>query len=234
MRNEEVVKLVKGGFSNELIVKTINSRPSQFDLTADDLLNLKGNGVPNDIIEAMISRQGESTRSANAPAPPSAEDHSFWLHDGDNKIRLTLAQVTVDARTTALTAFGGAVNTFATLSEGGTAAAIRVTNRSPSFGELMTPPDFRVAELVCLVRLEVDSANKHRRVKVGKYGAYRGSQTGIPQSARIPVIFDKVGEATYKGQRQSLYSMRPETPLAPGEYAVVLSQRMLFFDFGID
>jgi hypothetical protein len=63
--------------------------------------------------------------------------------------------------------------------------------------------------------------------------AFRTTQTGIPEAARVPVVFEELGEVTYKGTHQRKYSFKPEAPLAPGEYAVVIAGR-IFFDFGVD
>src|ERR1019366_5713423 len=48
MTNSDVLKLVKGGLSDELIVKNIKSRPTHFDLSADAMLDLKKDSVPDD------------------------------------------------------------------------------------------------------------------------------------------------------------------------------------------
>jgi hypothetical protein len=233
MTNSEVVKLVKGGISDELITKTINGRPSQFDLSADGLLDLKNSGVSDRVIEAMMSGQEAPTRSQDSVSSPSQFDSSFWLYDGDKKIRLQQTHVTVEAKAGLGTAFGGAAHAYATFSAGGPTAAIRITNRDPHFGEVLVPEDLRVEELVQLVKLEIDSASKHRRVQVAKVAAFRSTQSGIPEAARIPIIFEVVREVAYKGKPSRLYSFKPEAPLAPGEYAVVISNR-LFLDFGID
>jgi hypothetical protein len=232
MTNAEVIKLAKGGLSNELIVKTIRSRPNQFDLSTDGMLDLKNNSVPDIVIEAMMS--GPSSQ-AGAPASTSSEtdNDAFWLYDGDKKIRLEATKVTAEAKAGIGTAFGGAAHGYLTLSEGGPASTIRVTNRNPSFGEIIVPESRRVAELVQLVKLQIDAGSKHRRVETAKVAAFRTTQIGIPETARVPVVFENLGEVTYKGTQQRKYSFKPESPLSPGEYAVVFAGRM-FFDFGVD
>jgi hypothetical protein len=146
MTNAEVIKLVKGGLSNELIVKTIKSRPNQFDLSADGMLDLKNNSVPDNIIEAMMSGPSAQAGAPDSASPESKVDNSFWLYDGDKKIRLEQTKVTSEAKAGIGVAFGGAAHGYLTLSEGGPASTIRVTNRNPSFGELLVPEGRRVAE----------------------------------------------------------------------------------------
>jgi len=233
MTNAEVIKLVKGGLSNGLIVKTIKSRPNQFDLSADGLLALKNNGVSDEVIESMMSGSSNAAHSGDPESSSSEDDSALWLYDGEKKIRLEETRVTAEAKAGIGVAFGGSIHSYATLSEAGPAAVIRVANRSPLFGKVLVPENLRVAELVQLVKLEFDSTSKRRRVQIGKVAEFRGTRTGIPQEARIAIAFDDVGEVRFKGKPAHLYSFRPEAPLAPGEYAIVLPGYR-FLDFGID
>ena len=57
LTNVAVVKLVKAGFKEKTIITIINSRPANFKLGAEDLIELKRNGVNEKIILAMLSAQ---------------------------------------------------------------------------------------------------------------------------------------------------------------------------------
>jgi len=57
LTNVSVVKLVKAGFKEKTIVAIINSRPANFDLDTEHLIDLKRNGVNENIILAMLSAQ---------------------------------------------------------------------------------------------------------------------------------------------------------------------------------
>jgi hypothetical protein len=58
MTNGAVIKLVRAGFKDKTVVAIIHSRPNRFDLEPDRLIELKRNGVSENIILAMLS-QGE-------------------------------------------------------------------------------------------------------------------------------------------------------------------------------
>lgn len=60
LTNDSVIKLVKAGLSQELIVQTVNSQPGRYALGADDLLALKKAGISDKIIAAMLVRNGSS------------------------------------------------------------------------------------------------------------------------------------------------------------------------------
>lgn len=55
LNNAAVVKLVRAGFKEKTVIAIIRSRPSQFDLSPDRLIELKHNGVSENIILAMLA-----------------------------------------------------------------------------------------------------------------------------------------------------------------------------------
>jgi hypothetical protein len=57
LTNVSVVKLVKAGFKEKTIITIINNRPANFDLDTEHLIELKRNGVNENIIVAMLSAQ---------------------------------------------------------------------------------------------------------------------------------------------------------------------------------
>jgi hypothetical protein len=187
-----------------------------------------------------VVNHGVATAQDNTAPPPAnagaavgevKPDHSFWMYDGDQKIRLMETRATVEAKAGLLTAYGGAVHAYAILSDGGPASPVRSTNKTPSFGEVMVPDSRRVTEVVQLVKLEVEKG--HRKVQISKQGAFSGAQNGIPEAARIAVVFDEGRAVTYAGRTFMIYRFKPASPLAPGEYAVVMGGSH-YLDFGID
>jgi len=57
LTNAAVVKLVKAGFKEKTVITIINNRPSEFKLDTEHLIELKHNGVTENIILAMLSSQ---------------------------------------------------------------------------------------------------------------------------------------------------------------------------------
>ena len=55
LTNASVARLVKAGFKEKTIITIINNRPSDFKLDTDRLIELKRNGVSENIILAMLS-----------------------------------------------------------------------------------------------------------------------------------------------------------------------------------
>ncbi|HKG77928.1 MAG TPA: hypothetical protein VKA78_00885 [Pyrinomonadaceae bacterium] len=57
LTNTSIVKLVKAGFQEKSIITIIASRPVQFDLSTDRIIELKRTGVSEKVILAMMARQ---------------------------------------------------------------------------------------------------------------------------------------------------------------------------------
>jgi hypothetical protein len=65
LTNESIVKLVKAGLSEDMIVSMVNAQPAKYSLNTDDIVALKTAGVSEKIIVAMVTRS-----AAPAPAAP--------------------------------------------------------------------------------------------------------------------------------------------------------------------
>lgn len=69
MNNAAVIKLVKAGLSEDLIVDTINATPGTYDTSADGLNALRSAGANARIIEAVLMK---ASRMTTIPAPAAA------------------------------------------------------------------------------------------------------------------------------------------------------------------
>src|SRR5262245_21458725 len=70
LTNQLVVDMVKAGLSERVVVAKIRTSPTNFDTGTDALIALKKNGVPEKVIEAMMSPTAAAS-AAPAPAPPA-------------------------------------------------------------------------------------------------------------------------------------------------------------------
>jgi hypothetical protein len=74
MTNNAVIKLVRAGFKDKTVIAIIHSRPNHFELEPDRLIELKRNGVSENIILAMLS-QGDAIFT----------DEDFSFSDSDHR-----------------------------------------------------------------------------------------------------------------------------------------------------
>ena len=66
MNNDAVIKLLKAGLSDDLIVTTIDASPGKYDTSADALTALRSAGADSKVISAVLMK------SAPGPPPPPA------------------------------------------------------------------------------------------------------------------------------------------------------------------
>jgi len=74
LNNDSVIKLVKAGLSEDLIVTTINSSPGIYDTSANGLIALKKAGASDKVLAAIVLKAAgpSATLPASAPAQSSA------------------------------------------------------------------------------------------------------------------------------------------------------------------
>jgi hypothetical protein len=74
LTNDSVIKLLKAGLSEELVVTTINSSPGKYDTSVNALIALKKAGAADKVVSAMILKASGATPAvaAASPAPIAA------------------------------------------------------------------------------------------------------------------------------------------------------------------
>jgi hypothetical protein len=102
LTNAAVVKLVRAGFKEKTVIAIIRSRPNRFDLDPDRLIDLKRNGVSENIIltmmalddtlasddswedDAFFRRSGRPNENSGGAAPRNGETDIFGSSGGSN------------------------------------------------------------------------------------------------------------------------------------------------------
>ncbi len=64
LTNDSVVKMVKAGLSEPLIVSMIQEQRGRYSLTTDDLVNLKGQGLSHKVLAVMLAKDFGVSASA--------------------------------------------------------------------------------------------------------------------------------------------------------------------------
>src|ERR1700739_907294 len=75
MDDNSVIKLVKAGLSEDLVISTINVSPGMYDTSADSLIALKSAGASDKIISAILLKVSSANSvSQSAATAPSSFD----------------------------------------------------------------------------------------------------------------------------------------------------------------
>ena len=75
LTNDAILKMIKAGLSDDIVVSTIKAQPGKFSTGADDLIALKQAGVGDKVIGAMVEKMaagGGGSVPAPAPVPAAA------------------------------------------------------------------------------------------------------------------------------------------------------------------
>lgn len=72
LNNDAVVKLVKAGLSDELIVSTITAQPGTYNTTTDGLIALKTAGVSDKVVAAIVAKASAPAAVAPSAVAPAA------------------------------------------------------------------------------------------------------------------------------------------------------------------
>jgi hypothetical protein len=72
LNNDAIIKLVKAGLSDDLVVTTINAQPGNYDTSTDGLIALKSGGASDKVVSAIVLKASAVPPPAPAaPAPPA-------------------------------------------------------------------------------------------------------------------------------------------------------------------
>jgi hypothetical protein len=72
LNNDAVIKMVKAGFSDDMIVATVNGVAGSYDTSADGLIALKSAGVSEKVVAAIVAKATAPAPVLAAPAPAAA------------------------------------------------------------------------------------------------------------------------------------------------------------------
>jgi hypothetical protein len=88
LTNDAVIRMVKAGLGEDLVISTIKSQPASFTTGPDDLIALKGAGVSDKVIAAMIDRATAATAApaaiaTNVPGAGLVSEVGLYYKKGD-------------------------------------------------------------------------------------------------------------------------------------------------------
>src|SRR5260370_21506006 len=219
LTNDSVIQMVKAGLPEAVVIAKIKSTSSKFDLKPDSLVSLKKAGVSDKVLEAMVAAgrgAGPSTAAAATPAPAAPALAAGALKTQDVIYQLVGGKFVEMFPTSANLETNMAF--FQSKSEvvlEGKKAQYRTSEKQPVFLSTYSSTD------APLVRLKQGDDHNDRNLKIGSgaFMPFGGTQKmGVRNEDKIAVSIERDPRGFYKGT--------PAAPLAPGEYAFILSPRL--------
>lgn len=242
MSNADVIKMVAAKLDEGIIITAVANSESKFDVSADGLIELSKAGVPQAVVEAVIKRASGKgpAPGATAEADDAMKPSDVLMIDGGETI--TMKYLNPQVRTAARGLGFGGMASYSVLR--GPAAAFRTENKQPTF--VIAVPDQAQAESYFTLASFAVRKNNSREVMVG--GGYMSYSSGIHPDRMVAVDSVKADDQSKAPKGFTIYEITPKSPLATGEYAVVVySGEMMalvgtwftgtgnaYFDFGVD
>ena len=215
MNNDGIIRLVKSGMTEDLIINVIQQQPGTYAFGANDLVALKEASVSEKIIAAMLAK-GKSDAPAGAPGSPARPPGAApgqrtaisapGLYYKKGLEFFELLTEDVDWKTS------GAMKNI--VSAGIVKKELNGTIAGPSSRNflsnpmeiVLSPPDGVTINSYILLPMKPKSGL--REFNVGPVN----QKSGVARGA-IPFGVEKVGE--------NLFRMVLQTPLPPGEYGIL-------------
>jgi hypothetical protein len=205
LKNDGVVAMTKAGIDDATIVKMIETRGAQFDTSPGALIGLKGAGVSNRVIDAMVSAAARSKAPMSTNGLyPQPEETGVYVNLRERLVPLKVEIINWRS--------GGAVKQMVTLSRGHLNALVNKPmsvlrlESSPTPEFLIYCPEGASAEEYQLLRFWEKKDRREFRLATG--GVIHAS-SGADMNA-LNVDIDKLGPRFYR--------VKPSYPLQEGEY----------------
>ena len=216
LNNEGIIKLVKSGMTEDLIINVIQQQPGSYSFGANDLVVLKEASVSEKIIAAMLAKGKQGMGAAGvAPAagavkPGMAGQSSAISAPGiyykkNNEYFELLTEEVEWSTSGAIRSIASAGIVKKDLNGSVSGPSSRNFLQNPT-EILLSPPSGVTVNTYIL--LPVKPNKGVREFNVGPVN----KKSGVAKGA-IPFGVEKVGE--------NVYRMVLQTPLAPGEYGIL-------------
>jgi hypothetical protein len=214
LSNSSIIDLQKLGLSDAVIIQKIHASHCNFDTSTDGLKALKGAGVSDGVIAAMIGAGSASGESA-PPVPPgdindplAPHDPGIWLYQEDNGQK-TMTKIEPSIFGEVKSGVAWFYFYFEKTQSG----------LSDSSSSATSPDDFR------LMKMEVKEKKDERSVVIGKVGLYGGgSKSGYDSKSIFETNYEKVSPGIFK--------VTPAGDLGGGEYCFVYAGTSATVGFG--
>ena len=215
LTNDSVIGMVKADLAENVIIQKIRASSRKFDTSTDGLIKLKAAGVPDKIVEAMISG-GAPAAGATAQGDPTIAHVSAA---GTRQLKPARGEIE-----TSVAPFAGSRQEVVIPAP---RAEYRMSDKQPVFSTNLT------AEQWALVRLKPGKNDRNLPISKNSGWGWGGITFRQGPDPKYRVLL--AGEPAPDGGTH----MRPKDPLAPGEYGLVAIVRgqpnmVQVFDFGVD
>ena len=244
MSNDDVIKLVKAGLSEAVILQTIDAAAAgSFDTTTNGLIALKQAGATDAVVGRIVGKKagGSAAAVGDTCKLASGDENLLAIMDGARQLNIGYRVAEMEADVSAGSTLAN-VFSLGIVSEKGKYSAVvsgsvsgnRIKSRQPVFPDLVAPTGQQADDTFYLVKLSPKGGR--RAVIVGEAsGGLFGYKEAMqfPPGALFKLNLKKLQDScTIKGDKYVVYEGTPAADLQPGEYAIMYGDH--FYDFAIE
>jgi hypothetical protein len=221
LTNDDILQMVKEGFTEEVIIKAIEVNKSDFDTSLPELRKLKNAGLNEKIINAMLSASSRNpeTPKGDVEAKGLPEEIGVYLKEGE-KLTEILPEI-VNLRT------GGFLKSIATYGvSGGQVNGVVNNPHSPLKTSLPIELIIRCPGIsITQYQLLKLDEKKDRREFRALSGNIVNPVSGGSEKHAVPFQHEKIANATFKIKLNELKK---------GEYGILPPDQARIYTFGIE
>ncbi len=237
LNNATIIALSSAGLGDEAVIAKIRSSTGTYDLSTDQIIALKQQGVSGPVIAAMLDSTNPATRpvafSMTSPDPQVPHPSGVYLMEGGGagaRMQRIDATASNQAKTGGILGYaltGGLASMSIKAAIPGERARVATTSHHPTFYMFFDASNPESAKQVVTfasgASATVSSPNEftliHLTQKKGRREARVGSvniggaKTGVMDKDQLPFDYDMV--------RPGVFRVTPKTDLPSGEYGLI-------------
>jgi len=263
LNNDTIIKMVKAGLSDDIIIASVNAQPGSFDTSTDGLIALKTGGVSDKVVAAIITHHSAPAATAPASASPAAapvappdpndpnSPHDIGVYllaaGPDGKPKMTFidraGEAGVKTANVAGMAFSYGIAKAKLKAEiPGEHAPTRTSDLRPVFymyfPEMSSLGSFGGTDMISSPNqfslLLLEDKKDHRETQIAKMG-FASANVGSDQKRSFLFTSQRI--------KSGMYKVTPNEDLKLGEYAFLMATegaaratgtQVVIYDFGVD
>lgn len=231
---EDIIMLSEMGLGDDAIIAKIESESAAFDLSTEEMIELKKRGVSSNVIAAMLSANANSESEYSMDSPDPMVPHPAGVYiltdsGGEKRMQKMNATISSQAKTGGILGYaltGGIASASVKVAIQDETSPVQATTKPVFYfffdqardqsasnawanganTSVQSPAEFTLVEL---------KAKKGRReARVGSMNI-AGAKSGVMDKDRIPFHYEMV--------RPGVYEVKADSVMEPGEYGFIFS-----------
>jgi hypothetical protein len=242
--NASVIALHRGGLGEATLLAKIKGMPCGYDVSTNGLIDLKGAGLSDVVIAAMVERCNSSARAqgADGNATDPAAIHPAGIYVMENWRQPAQMQIIRPSKAGALKVTGNGSLLFPRVGKftlPGSESHYAIKTAQPSFYFYFKTDDRNVSDFGTASSAAAQSPDEFTLVRCKVKSEGREIEMGKVSVFNVHLGIDPKEAIAFRSEesREGVFKVTTEQPLVPGQYAFVLTgdgASARIYDFSVE